>query len=116
MEGEVVMAHSWRIEQDRKLNDPGGAILAELAIARWHGLHWIQTTPKADMSIEIQRKPDTALAQTIHIHSHQFDTGVSAAEGGAEFAQLAAVAEKCPVHRLMTTLTTEITTRVERAV
>jgi hypothetical protein len=103
MEGEVVMAHFWRIEQDRKLNDPGGAILAELALARWHGLHWIQTTPKADMSIEIQRKPDTALAQTIHIRSHQFDTDVSAAE-------------KCPVHRLMTTLTTEITTRVERAV
>ena len=135
------------------------------------------------MSIHIQRKPDTALAQTIHIRTHALDTDVSVAEGGAdegpsphdlydaavgackaltvmwfakkkgiavddirteitsdssqeragvyrmatklvisgafsdaEFAQLAAVAEKCPVHKLMTTVTTEITTRVERAV
>lgn len=33
----------------------------------------------------------------------------------AEFAQLAAVAEKCPVHKLMTAVQTEITTSVERA-
>lgn len=33
----------------------------------------------------------------------------------AEFAQLVAVAEKCPVHKLMTAVTTEITTTVERA-
>lgn len=33
----------------------------------------------------------------------------------AEFAQLTAVAEKCPVHKLMTTVSTEITTTVERA-
>jgi len=33
----------------------------------------------------------------------------------AEFAQLSAVAEKCPVHKLMTSVTTEITTKVERA-
>lgn len=33
----------------------------------------------------------------------------------AEFAQLVAVAEKCPVHKLMTTVTTEITTTVLRA-
>jgi putative redox protein len=33
----------------------------------------------------------------------------------AEFAQLAAVAEKCPVHKLMTSVTTEIVTQVERA-
>ncbi|MFC0349169.1 OsmC family protein [Undibacterium danionis] len=32
-----------------------------------------------------------------------------------EFAQLSAVAEKCPVHKLMTSVTTEITTKVERA-
>lgn len=40
---------------------------------------------------------------------------VSGAISDAEFAQLVAVAEKCPVHKLMTTVTTEITTRVERA-
>lgn len=164
---------------DCPLHANGGAV----GLARWHGLHWKQTTPKADMSIEIQRKPDTALAQTIHIRNHQFDTDVSIAEGGgdegpsphdlydaalgackaltvmwfakkkgiavddirtevvsdgsqersgvyklttklvisgafsdAEFAQLTAVAEKCPVHKLMTTVTTEITTQVERAV
>lgn len=32
-----------------------------------------------------------------------------------EFQQLSAVAEKCPVHKLMTSVTTEITTQVERA-
>lgn len=134
------------------------------------------------MSIDLQRKPGTALAQTIHIRNHQLDADVSAAEGGAdegpsphdlydaalgackaltvmwfarkkgiavddirtevqsdssqersgvytlstklvisgsfsdaEFAQLVAVAEKCPVHKLMTSVTTEISTHVERA-
>ena len=134
------------------------------------------------MSITLQRKQNTALAQTIHIRDHLLDADVSAAEGGAdegpsphdlydaavgackaltvmwfakkkgisvddirtevvsdasqeragvyritskllicgtfsdaEFAQLVAVAEKCPVHKLMTTVTTEITTQVERA-
>lgn len=32
-----------------------------------------------------------------------------------EFAQISAVAEKCPVHKLMASVTTEITTKVERA-
>jgi putative redox protein len=41
---------------------------------------------------------------------------ISGAISDAELAQLAAVAEKCPVHKLMTSVTTEITTTVERAV
>jgi len=41
---------------------------------------------------------------------------ISGAFSDTEFAQLVAVAEKCPVHKLMTTVTTEITTTVERAV
>ena len=40
---------------------------------------------------------------------------ISGTFSDAEFAQLVAVAEKCPVHKLMTTVTTEITTQVERA-
>ena len=32
-----------------------------------------------------------------------------------EFAQISAFAEKCPVHKLMASVTTEITTKVERA-
>lgn len=40
---------------------------------------------------------------------------ISGALSDAELAQLAAVAEKCPVHKLMTSVTTEITTSVERA-
>lgn len=40
---------------------------------------------------------------------------ISGAISDSEFAQLVAVAEKCPVHKLMTTVTTEITTTVERA-
>lgn len=134
------------------------------------------------MSIQIQRKPGTPMAQTIHIGEHQLCADVSAAEGGgdegpsphdlydaalgackaltvlwfakkrniavddvrtevshdssqerngvyklstrlvisgnfsdAELAQLTAVADKCPVHKLMTSVTTEITTTVERA-
>ncbi len=40
---------------------------------------------------------------------------ISGAFSDAEFAQLVAVAEKCPVHKLMTTVATEITTHVVRA-
>jgi putative redox protein len=39
---------------------------------------------------------------------------ISGTFSDAEFAQLVAVAEKCPVHKLMTSVTTEITTRVQR--
>ncbi len=134
------------------------------------------------MSIQIQRKPGTPLAQAIHIRAHELPTDVSTAEGGgdegpsphdlydaalgackaltvmwfakkkgiavdnihtevvsdnsqerngvyklstrllisgaltdAELAQLAAAAEKCPVHKLMTSVSTEITTTVARA-
>lgn len=134
------------------------------------------------MSVHLQRKPGSKLAQTIDIRAHQLPADVSAAEGGddegpsphdlydaalgackaltvmwfarkkgiavddihtevvsdnsqerngiyqlstklvisgtfsdAELSQLATVAEKCPVHKLMTSVTTEITTRVERA-
>lgn len=54
------------------------------------------------MAIQIQRKSGTQLAQGVHVRNHQFSTDVSAAE-------------KCPVHKLMTSVTTEITTTVERA-
>ncbi len=40
---------------------------------------------------------------------------ISGTISDAEFAQLVAVAEKCPVHKLMTSVTTEITTTVQRA-
>jgi putative redox protein len=134
------------------------------------------------MSIQLQRKPATQLAQTVQIRNHHLNSDVSVAEGGddagpsphdlydaalgackaltvmwfakkkgiavddvrtevvsdnsqersgvyklhtklvisgafsdAEFTQLVAVAEKCPVHKLMTSVTTEITTTVERS-
>ena len=40
---------------------------------------------------------------------------ISGTISDAEFVQLVAVAEKCPVHKLMTSVSTEITTQVERA-
>lgn len=133
-------------------------------------------------TIQLQRKPGAALAQTLNIRHHQLAADAPVADGGgdegpsphelydaalgackavtlmwfakkkgmavddvrtevtsddsqeragvyklhtrlvisgtisdAEFAQLTAVAEKCPVHKLMTSVTTEITTTVERA-
>ena len=39
---------------------------------------------------------------------------ISGALTDAQLAELLAVAEKCPVHKLMTTVTTEITTEMER--
>jgi putative redox protein len=39
---------------------------------------------------------------------------ISGSFSEAEFAQLVVVAEKCPVHKLMTSVTTEITTTVQR--
>ena len=133
------------------------------------------------MSIELQRRPGAALAQTLRIRGHELvvdgtlaeggdDTGPSAHElydaalaackaltvlwyarrkglpvgdvltevqsdasqerqglyrltarlriGGelsdAQLAELAAVAEKCPVHKLMTQVRTKVSTQVER--
>lgn len=133
------------------------------------------------MTLHLQRKPDTAMAQTLTIGAHTLVTDVSVAEGGedagpsphdlydaalasckaltvmwyarkkgipvkdiqtevtsdnseerkgtyrlsaklrisgdltdAQLAELAVVAEKCPVHKLMTAVTTEISTSVER--
>jgi putative redox protein len=43
------------------------------------------------------------------------EMSISGSFSDAEFAQLVAVAEKCPVHKLMTSVTTEITTDVQRA-
>ena len=40
---------------------------------------------------------------------------ISGSFSDTEFAQLVAVADKCPVHKLMTSVTTEITTTVQRA-
>ena len=39
---------------------------------------------------------------------------ISGALTDAQLAELLTVAEKCPVHKLMTTVTTEITTEMER--
>ena len=39
---------------------------------------------------------------------------VQGALSDAQLRELEAVAQKCPVHKLMTTVTTEITTRMER--
>lgn len=39
---------------------------------------------------------------------------ISGALSDAQIAELGAVAQKCPVHKLMTSVTTEITTHVER--
>ncbi|WP_370632212.1 OsmC family protein [Rhodoferax sp. U2-2l] len=36
------------------------------------------------MSIQLQRKPGTALAQTLHIRAHALSADVSAAEGGGD--------------------------------
>lgn len=133
------------------------------------------------MTIELQRKPGTAMAQNLVVRGHHWVADVSAEEGGgdegpsphdlydaalgackaltlmwfarkkgiavddvqtkitrddteerkgvyrlkaellvsgsfsdAELAQLVVVAEKCPVHKLMTSVTTEITTSVQR--
>ena len=41
---------------------------------------------------------------------------ISGSLSDSELTQLVAVADKCPVHKLMTSVTTEITTTVQRAV
>ena len=64
----------------------------------------VQTTVVSDNSEE--RKGTYRLSATLKISGDLTD---------AQLAELTAVAEKCPVHKLMTAVTTEITTRVERA-
>lgn len=135
------------------------------------------------MSVHIQRKPSSIMAQVLHIREHTLVSDSSLADGGedagpdphelynaalgackaltvmwyarkkgldvqtlrtevesdrsqeragiyklstvlhiggnltdAQLAELEVVAGKCPVHKLMSSLTTEIATRVERAV
>ena len=64
----------------------------------------VQTTVVSDNSEE--RKGTYRLSATLKISGDLTD---------AQLAELATVAEKCPLHKLMTAVTTEITTRVERA-
>lgn len=63
----------------------------------------IQTLVKRDDSGE--RAGVYRLATTLKIHGDLSD---------AQLQELQAVAQKCPVHKLMTQVTTEITTGVER--
>jgi putative redox protein len=63
----------------------------------------IQTLIERDSSGE--RKGMYRLTATLNIHGPLSD---------AQLRELQAVAQKCPVHKLMTAVTTEITTEVER--
>lgn len=63
----------------------------------------IQTQVERDDADE--RKGIYRLTTTLKVHGALSD---------AQLKELEAVAGKCPVHKLMTTVTTEITTRMER--
>ncbi|WP_426148384.1 OsmC family protein [Polaromonas sp. DSR2-3-2] len=63
----------------------------------------IQTRVERDDTDE--RKGIYRLATTLKVHGELSD---------AQLKELEAVAQKCPVHKLMATVTTEITTRMER--
>ncbi|MBG6071113.1 MULTISPECIES: OsmC family protein [unclassified Polaromonas] len=63
----------------------------------------IQTRVERDAADE--RKGIYRLTTTLKVHGALSD---------AQLKELEAVARKCPVHKLMTTVTTEITTRMER--
>ena len=63
----------------------------------------IQTLIERDDADE--RKGVYRLAATLKIHGDLTD---------AQLTELEAVAQKCPVHKLMSVVTTEITTRLER--
>ncbi|MBG6075518.1 OsmC family protein [Polaromonas sp. CG_9.11] len=63
----------------------------------------IQTRVERDDADE--RKGIYRLTTTLKLHGALSD---------AQLKELEAVARKCPVHKLMTTVTTEITTRMER--
>ncbi|NDP64283.1 OsmC family protein [Polaromonas sp.] len=63
----------------------------------------IQTLVERDDADE--RKGIYRLTTTLKVHGALSD---------AQLKELEAVARKCPVHKLMTTVTTEITTRMER--
>ena len=63
----------------------------------------IQTQVERDDADE--RKGIYRLTTTLKVHGALSD---------AQLKELEAVAQKCPVHKLMTTVTTEITTRMER--
>lgn len=65
-----------------------------------------------DIRTEVTSDDSQERAGVYKIHTKVVISGTFS---DAEFAQLTAVAEKCPVHKLMTAVTTEVTTTVERA-
>lgn len=79
--------------------------LTVLWYARKKGMevHDVRTEVQRDASAE--RSGTYRLASTLHISGVLTD---------AQLAELQAVAQKCPVHKLMTQVTTEISTTVQR--
>ncbi len=83
------------------------------------------------MGITVNRKHDLKLGQVVHIEvdverdatreragSYALATAqrIRGAMSGAQLGELLAVAEKCPVGKLMTSVKTTISARVERMV
>ncbi|MBC3872758.1 OsmC family protein [Undibacterium flavidum] len=68
--------------------------------------------PVTHIDTRIERDDSEERQGTYRLSTHLIIHGDISDE---EFHQLSAVAEKCPVHKLMTSVTTEITTKVERA-
>ena len=72
------------------------------------------------MSIQLRKSDSGIYRQTIRIHQHTLFADVSKDLGGDDSAPdphdlydaaLAAIADKCPVHKLMTAAKTEVHTR-----
>ena len=67
--------------------------------------------PVDDIKTVIQRD---ASQERIGIYRLDTTLQISGAFSDAQLQELSAVAQKCPVHKLMASVTTEITTHVER--
>mgnify|MGYP000727007476 CR=1 FL=1 len=67
--------------------------------------------PVTDVRTVIERDASAERAGTYHLAARM---QISGDLSDAQLQELQAVAHKCPVHKLMTAVTTEITTTVER--
>ncbi|QDL54499.1 OsmC family protein [Rhodoferax aquaticus] len=124
----TVMAQSLRLRSHTLVSDvsvseggedlgPSPHDLYDAALGACKALTVMWYTKKKGMAVtDVQSVVDSDKSQertgVYRIHANLM---ISGDISDAEFDQLAAVAEKCPVHKLMTVVQTEITTHVERA-
>lgn len=95
--------------------DPHDLYDAAVGACKALTLMWYARKKGMDVSHVDTRVERDASAERQGVYKLATIVSIQGAVSDEELAQLNAVASKCPVHKLMTSVTTEISTLVERA-